>query len=104
MAKYPSQIQPYMLAAAHQQAANDPGITPYKRLFAAKLVQHVKDYRQHRHKRRAPPEFHDAKTWLTSTDAEPATFNWTCSILDIDPEQARKTIFTEPEIRHAALR
>ena len=79
------------------------GMSSYRRLFAAKMLIHIQDYAKGLRQERAlkkrnggnsvsAHQYYLAKKWLNSDDMEPASFVWTCMLLDLDPGMVRLQI------------
>ena len=72
--------------------------SPYKRLFAAKLLLHIKDYTEFLRAIRSKKqkfgklEGRKAEAWLFSNNDEPASFLWICSILNLNPQVVRTQV------------
>ena len=73
--------------------------TPYKRLFAAKLLIHIRDYTEFlkatrsKHQNKCKKlEGRQAHAWIYSESEEVAGFRWICTMLDLNPQSVRSRI------------
>ena len=82
-------------------------IKAMRRLWAAKLLIHARDYAlgvKWMGARRMPKEgfkYGDfvgesrrAYAWMCSEEKKPGSFNWICEIFDLQPERTRRMIMT----------
>ena len=78
--------------------SNYSNTAPYKRLFASKLLLHIKDYTEYlraiRSKRQKTGrlEGRKAQNWIYSESDEPASFRWCCEILGLNPDVVRSRV------------
>lgn len=78
----------------------DPQIQACLRLWAAKLVLHVRDYADsiawQKQKRtnfvREPTHYYTARIWINSDANHIGSFVWVCELFDIDPNYAKRRI------------
>lgn len=82
------------------EVASDPQIQACLRLWAAKLVLHLRDYEdslvwsasKKHDAARIPARFHTAQVWVNDTADHVGSFAWICELFNINPDYARRAI------------
>jgi hypothetical protein len=91
-------------AELEEHDALDGDASIYRRLWSAVLLQAIRDWAACARKEggdanaKTPFSRHHLYHWFVSTSFAPKSFRWICSVLDLEADEVRKTIFDNPHV------